>query len=175
MIVLVLGANNSGKSLYAEELAARLSTGALYYIATMIPYGKDGQARVVKHRTQRATKGFVTIESPFCVAKTPLLPGAVVLLEDASNLLSNGLFGSTPKKDENSIFTDIINICAKCQDAVIVSIDGLSATLEYDEETNYYIKALNRLNRRLFNFADRAVIMRGGKPNLLKGEGYELD
>ena len=46
MKILVLGKNDSGKSAYAEKIASNITTGELYYIATMIPYGEDGRLRI---------------------------------------------------------------------------------------------------------------------------------
>jgi len=174
MTVLILGPNGSGKSAYAEKLAARLSTGALYYIATMVPHGDEGQARVEKHRKQREDMGFVTVERPADVSWILLPPDATVLLEDVSNLLGNALFDGKRGGSGDSVFADITAMCAKCLAAVLVSIDGLAAQPEYDDETRGYIDALNRLNGRLSDFADTVITMRGGTPVFVKGDAYAL-
>jgi adenosylcobinamide kinase/adenosylcobinamide-phosphate guanylyltransferase len=155
MIAFVLGPNNSGKSAYAEDLAASLSTGALYYIATMIPYGEEGRARVEKHRRQREKKDFVTLEQPTGVSGIALPPDSVVLLEDVSNLLSNSMFELG--KNDDDIFNEITSLCKSCASAVLVSIDGLEAKPEYDDATRAYIDALNRLNGRLSELSDKVV------------------
>ena len=175
MIMLVLGPNGSGKSACAEKLAARLSSGVMYYVATMIPYGEEGQNRVEKHRKQRESMGFITVEKPFCVSEISFTQDSVTLLEDVSNLLSNALFAGNCDGDVNSVFNDVTAMCGACRDAVLVSIDGLTALLEYDGETREYIKSLNRLNDRLIDFADTVVTMRGGLPVLIKGGAYEMD
>ena len=175
MMVLVLGPNGSGKSLYAEKIATRFSSGELFYIATMIPYGDEGLTRVEKHRKQREGAGFITVEKPFCVSEIPLPPDAVVLLEDVSNLLGNALFGGDRSGSEESVFTDITAMCAKCRTAVLVSIDGLTATQEYDDETRGYIELMNRLNNWLYELAETVIIMRDGKPDVVKGEVNALD
>jgi len=191
MTVLVLGSNGSGKSMYAEKLATRFSTGALYYVATMVPYGDEGQARVEKHKKQRGSMGFITVEKPFYVSEIPFRPDSVVLLEDVSNLVGNALFDGNRDGSEagrgandapllapatwNSVFADIAAMCAKCRDVVLVSIDGLSVQPEYDEETCGYIYTLNRLNTRLADFSDTVVKMCGGAPVFVKGEAYALD
>lgn len=174
MTALVLGPNGSGKSAYAEKLAARLSSGAPYYIATMIPYGEEGLARVEKHRRQRESMGFITVERPSNVSEIPLPPGAAVLLEDVSNLLSNALFDGNHAGSEDDVFADITALCAKCRAAVLVSIDGLTAKSEYDGETRGFLDALNRLNQRLCGFADTVFVMRGGAPVFVKGDARAL-
>ena len=51
MMILVVGSPDSGKSVKAEELAAELSGNEKkIYLATMIPFGEEGAARVEKHR-----------------------------------------------------------------------------------------------------------------------------
>ena len=170
MTALILGPNGSGKSAYAEKLVTRLNTSDVYYIATMIPYGEEGQARVEKHRKQRESMGFITVEKPFHVSDNPMAPDAAVLLEDVSNLLSNALFDGNHDGDENSVFNDITTLCGLCRVAVLVSIDNLNVLPEYDGETRAYIDSLNRLNGRLSDFADMVVWMRAGEPIVVKGE-----
>ena len=171
MTVLVSGANGSGKSAYAEVLAARLSSGVLYYIATMQPYGEEGRERVEKHRKQREKFGFITLEKPFFVSDFPYQPAASVLLEDVSNLLGNSLFDGKENICRNvnaditdSVFADIKALCKKCKNAVLVSIGGLRGS-EFDGETRVFTDALNRLNRRISDFADAVVTMNNGVPN----------
>jgi adenosylcobinamide kinase/adenosylcobinamide-phosphate guanylyltransferase len=169
MTILILGPNQSGKSAYAEKLASRLSDGALYYIATMIPYGDEGRARVEKHRKQRAAMGFVTAEQALNVSAVPMPQGAVALLEDVSNLLGNAMFTGNRDENEDGAFADITELCAKCRASVLVSISGSVAGPECDDETRRYIDALNRLNDRLADFADTVVAMRDGTPVRVKG------
>ena len=171
MTVLVLGPNGSGKSVYAEKLAASLSVGELYYIATMIPYGDEGSARVERHRKQRESMGFVTFEEPVCLSGIRLSQKAVVLLEDVSNLLGNALFGSGGGVD---VFKDITDMCGKCRASILVSIGGLAVTGEYDAGTQGYIEEQNRLNNMLFDYADAVVEMHGGRPDIVK-KGIETD
>ena len=179
MIILVLGPNGSGKSLFAEKLAVKLSgtetSHPLLYIATMVPYGEEGLARVEKHKKQRESMGFSTIEKPSSVSAAQFPPDTVTLLEDVSNLLSNALFTGERNNDENSVFHDIRAMCGKCRASVLVSISGLSAGREYDDETNAYIYALNHLNAKLCDLADAVVEMRCGAPVFLKGEIDALD
>ena len=173
MITLVLGANGSGKSVYAEKIAKKLavrrSAGALYYVATMIPHGEEGAARVEKHRKQRASLGFTTVEKPTGVSEIPLEADAVVLLEDVSNLLANTLFEQGAKGNAAAVLADIQALCGNCRDAVLVSIDGLTSAPEYDAETNAYIDTLNGLNHHLFHLADVVIQMQNGKPIFRKG------
>lgn len=172
MIVLVSGANGSGKSVCAERLAARLSTGALYYIATMLPFGEEGERRIEKHRRQREQYGFTTVELPKGLSQITLPPKAVVLLEDVSNLLANTIFEGGG--DGGDVFDELTLLCRSCRSVVMVTISGLEPLAEHDAGTRDYIAALNRLNDRLFELADAAVTMTEGQPVLTKGEENAL-
>ena len=64
MITLVTGGSGSGKSAYAEDVAASAEGTEKYYIATMRIYDAEGERKVERHRKLRAGKGFTTVESP---------------------------------------------------------------------------------------------------------------
>ncbi len=166
MLILVTGENGSGKSVYAEKLACRAG-GARCYIATMIPHGAEGAARVKKHLRQREGMGFLTLELPYVVGEAAIPPDAAVLLEDVSNLLGNRMFERGGTASE--VIADIIALQKRCRILVAVTISGLDASA-YDEETRAYIEALNVLNAALFSLADTVVEMRNGVPQLKKGE-----
>ena len=70
----ITGGAGSGKSEYAEQLAERLHAelaGPLYYVATMHPAPRDSDAaaRIAKHQTRRAGRGYTTIECPTDIAQ----------------------------------------------------------------------------------------------------------
>ena len=64
MLTLVTGGAASGKSEYAERLAAACD-GPRVYIATMRPLDKESVARIEKHRAARADRRFSTIEDVY--------------------------------------------------------------------------------------------------------------
>ena len=98
-LILISGANGSGKSRYAELLLSR-TTGERYYIATMQPQTPENHQRIAKHRLQRQGLAFHTLELPCGLQNARLPQAAVVLLEDVSNLLGNLLFehNGTPRR-----------------------------------------------------------------------------
>ena len=132
-IQLILGPNNSGKSLYAENLAVQNNNNPLIYLATMVPQTDENLQRIKKHISQRAGKGFQTIEEPWNIHTLDLPSNAVVLLEDASNLLANGIF--IHKSNETECFERILLLAEHCKKLIIVSIDGLTEG-SFDAETN---------------------------------------
>ena len=149
-IQLILGPNGSGKSLYAETLAVQNKDHPLIYIATMVPQTEDNLARIEKHRQQRAGKGFHTLEEPWEIDTLSVPADSVVLLEDASNLLANGIFGY--HKNVSVCYDKIMTLAGHCKKLIIVSISGYTPG-DYDEETNDYIRQLNSLNEMLKNIS----------------------
>ena len=141
-IQLILGPNNSGKSLYAENLAVQNNNNPLIYLATMVPQTDENLQRIKKHISQRSGKGFQTIEEPWNIHTLEFPSNAVVLLEDASNLLANGIF--IHKSNETECFERILLLAEHCKKLIIVSIDGLTEG-SFDAETNNYIHQLNHL------------------------------
>lgn len=143
-IQLVIGPNNSGKSLFAENLITESSDEHRIYLATMIPQTHENHKRIQKHILQRADKNFQTIEEPWDIHLIDIPKNSSVLLEDASNLLANGIF--IHHSDYHECLKRILALAKKCKKLVIVSIDELKISSDYDSKTNDYIEQLHSLN-----------------------------
>lgn len=159
-MILISGGNGSGKSIYAEKLAATMDLPR-FYIATMVSQTKENEARIEKHRRQRAGLGFHTVELPCYVGRAEVTADALVLLEDASNLLANMMFMEHESKEE--ALREILRLRDQCSRLIVVTISGMSEDA-YDGETAEYIRAMNWLNQQLFLAADTAVEMVDGQP-----------
>lgn len=168
MMVLVIGPNGSGKSAYAERLASCICTGNLYYIATLLPYGQEGAARVEKHRLQRANIGFVTLESPYALA-AETSGQDTALLEDISNLVGNLMFERKDYNTEDTALDCVLHLRKNCGNLICVSISDIDVVDGDNEETKHYIAVLKRVNDKLFEYADAVVEMVAGTPALRKG------
>ena len=164
-LILISGENNSGKSLYAEKIAAQAGDNR-FYIATMIPQTAENRLRIEKHIRQRAGLNFQTLELPYCVGDAPVELQSAVLLEDVSNLLSNVFFERNGTAEQ--VLQDILTLTARSSTLVAVTISGLDASA-YDGETAAYINALNRLNEQLAQRADSVIQMKHGTPVVTKG------
>ena len=165
-LILVCGANDSGKSAFAERLAAETG-GELYYIATMIPQTPDNAARIKKHMRQRNGLNFTTVELAYQVGGASVPAGAVILLEDVSNLMANCYFDR--RKSASQVLADILALLKRCGTLIAVTISGLDSGA-YDGETAAYIDSLNDLNEALFSCADTAIEMKNCIPCIQKGE-----
>ena len=58
MIHLVTGGSGSGKSAYAEQCILDFGGTRRVYIATMQPFGAEGQARIARHRKCARQRSF---------------------------------------------------------------------------------------------------------------------
>jgi len=155
MMILISGSNGSGKSAFAESLVTELP-GKRYYIATMVAQTKDNHARIKKHRSQRSGLDFQTLELPWQLEKAKVDADALVLLEDVSNLLGNGLFAHGGTREQ--ALEQIMALHRRCGVLICVTIGGLSEK-GYSGETADYIRDLQWLNAQLLEVADEAYEM----------------
>lgn len=138
------------------------SPGERIYLATMIPYGEDGAARVKRHRKMREGKGFTTIEVPFDISDAIEQidePGdSTVLLECLSNLVANELFERhmLPEEITARLKDDVTGLAAKVRNLIIVS-NHFEITPDFDEETATYAKTLDKLNDSLTGLCDKVI------------------
>ena len=174
MIIFVVGKQNSGKSRFAEELAAGSGTDRRYYIATMKICDEAGRERVIRHRKQRDGKGFITIELQYginrAVQRMEEPKNSVVLLECVANLVGNEMYDNSErawakvKKEERytaidedevteTVMKDIMLLADNVKELVIVS-DEYDADGVQDEETRKYIGLIGLMNERLAEYAD---------------------
>ena len=81
-IQLILGPNNSGKSLLAEKMVVETKNLHRIYLATMVPQTQENNQRIQKHILQREGKGFTTIEEPWNIHSLDIPKDSVILLEE---------------------------------------------------------------------------------------------
>lgn len=166
MTVLVTGGSGSGKSAFAEELLARLSSQGRIYVATMEVFDEESRRRVARHRAQRADKGFSTVECPRQLAKADIPAGASVLLEDLPNLVAGEMFGGG---DAERIIPDLRQLASRCAHLVVVTGDVFADGVRYDSATQDYLRTLAEAARAVAAMADAVVEVVCSLPTVLKG------
>lgn len=165
-VVLIIGYPDSGKSSLAEKTVLELSDPCdRIYLATMIPFGDEGSARIERHRRMREGKGFVTIEEPFDIYDRLAaefdaggLKSKTVLLECVSNLAANEMFErhAAPEEAADKITDDIKRLAGQVRNLVIVT-NHFEKESSFDEETLAYADMVDVINDRLSVFADKVI------------------
>ena len=62
MMILLTGGAANGKSAFAESLCMR-TQGPRFYLASMRPYGAEGEAKINRHRALRASYAYSSGEN----------------------------------------------------------------------------------------------------------------
>lgn len=171
MRTLVIGGSASGKSTYAEQLAAQCQA-PLYYVATMMPYDEESRQRIKKHQDQRAEKAFMTIECYTDLRSLRIPERGTILLECIGNLAANELFApqGAGMRTVEAIKEGFFELEQQCDNLIVVSNDVFADCSSYDEGTVEYMDILGTLNRDLSRYFDRVVEVVCGIPILRKGE-----
>lgn len=168
MLTLVIGGAGSGKSAFAEALVCR-QNGKKLYLATMLPHGAEALTRIEKHRSQRAGRGFETLERGLDLEHAAIPAGADILLEDLSNLLANEIFDPAGG-GVDAARRGIEHLISESDNLTVVTNEIFSDGADYDAESLRYMRLLAELNREIAARADLAVELVCGLPNVLKGE-----
>lgn len=174
MMITVTGGASSGKSKWGEDIALTLG-GRLLYIATMEPFGEEGQSRIKRHRALREGKGFRTLEAYRNLSAVLTEPGFqaadTVLLECMLNLLANESFAPEEQPGDvvSRIQDDLLALKKAVPNLIVITGEVFSDGEIYPPETARYIRDLGRLNRFLAGESDAVVKVTAGLPLLIKG------
>ena len=187
MMELVTGGSGSGKSAYAEkiicekhrQLSGTAEKPPLYYIADMVPYGRETEKKIEAHRKMRAGKGFATIEwyvdlpGRILGPDSPDLKGSYVLLECISNLTANEMYEpggaeNTGKDTVKCIIRGVQMLKERCAHLVVVTNDVFRESVPDSEEMTAYKDNLGTISRALAKMADRVTEVVFGVPVCIK-------
>ena len=187
-LTLILGGARSGKSRYAEQLAAELGGEAVLYIATAQPFDDEMKARIAQHQAERPD-GWSTLEAPQQVGAAITTHFAsqtasenVVLLDCLTVLTSNLLLGFDDPFDaavEQAVNREIDALIQAIQTTgatfIVVSNEvGLGLVPPYPSGRAYR-DLLGRANQQLAQLAGRVLFMVAGLPMVVKEPADDLD
>ena len=172
--VLVLGGARSGKSRFAERIAAERG-GPVLYVATATATDEEMAERIRRHQADRPSH-WHTVEAQTNVAQAAgraLGGSAAVLVEDLGFLLTNLLLGTqqdaTPTGDvEQAAEREIEALFALPVNVVVVSNEvGMGLVPPYPLGRAFR-DALGRLNQYAAARADEVFVLIAGLPLRLK-------
>ena len=168
MIALVTGGSGSGKSAYAEALAASLPGTPHIYLATMQTYDDDEtRGRIARHRAMRDDKGFKTVEQPMDLASAPVPEGSCVLLECLPNLIANEMFDGGQIQ---RIVPALDALMKRCASLIVVTDDVFADGKSYPEGTTAWLRCLTKIAAHVATKADLMVEVVCGIPIVVKGQ-----
>ena len=171
MLLFITGGSGSGKSAYAEDRITASGIACRAYIATMEPFGAEGQARIARHRKMRAGKGFETLECPRELADLPVPDGCAALLEDLTNLFANEWFTVSRAGAADRVMAGISRLRDTAALTVVVGNDLFADGMDYGADTKTYLAALADLHCRLAAEADGVYEVICGIPICHRKEG----
>jgi len=173
-IVLILGGARSGKSSYAQKMAADRGGGVLF-CATAQPLDEEMRQRIKAHMRSRPA-GWDTLEvkdnlSAALADKTERYDTVIV---DCITLLAANCVGQTTsgKKAEKSVDAEISGLIGLMQRSrcsfILVSNEVGSGIVPDNALARAYRDALGNANQRLAAAADEIILMTAGLPLKLK-------
>ncbi len=180
-VTLVLGGARSGKSAYAEKLAAYSGREVIYIATARDSDGEMGE-RIAHHRRQRPAH-WATVEEPLLLADAIArwtAPSRVVLVDCLTLWLSNLIFSDCRDFPEAGVVSlpplfgaqrarllDTLRTAAG--DVVLVSNEVGMGIVPMGAVTRCFVDEAGRLNQAVAALADRAVFIAAGLPMVLKG------
>ncbi|MDX2073266.1 MAG: bifunctional adenosylcobinamide kinase/adenosylcobinamide-phosphate guanylyltransferase [Alphaproteobacteria bacterium] len=169
MITLVLGGARSGKSRYAEELAAQGGKPKLY-IATSERLDAEMSERIARHQQDRAAAGWQTIEEPLAIAALLAdnrFAGHSVLVDCLTLWLGNVLHY---KRDVTAHSRALVMaLAASKADVVLVSNEVGGGIVPDSALAREFRDAAGILHQQVAKIAGRVVLMVAGLPVNIKG------
>ena len=174
-LTLILGGARSGKSAYAQHLAAERGNDVLY-VATAEAGDDEMAARIAAHRAERPAH-WRTLEAPRQVGSAirVVAGDAGVVLIDCLTLLASNVIVPLPEPvaAEAALIAEVDGLLAayaarQAQWIVISNEVGLGLVPPFPLGRAYR-DALGRANQRLAAAADEVVFMVAGLPMRVKG------
>ena len=177
-LIFITGGVRSGKSSYAERLAAeeRRSGDALIYLACGVNTDRDMEQRILKHRLDRqdSMEDWLTIECPRSIegdiGRIPY--NSIVLLDCLTTHLTNEMFSVDIRKGvevEHAIYLSIIQVMKKARLLIVVSNELFSDIPIASDDILSFQKTLGSLHRKMVDKSCMAIEMNAGIPVVKKG------
>lgn len=169
---LILGGARSGKSAYAEKLAA-MHRGRRIYLATAQARDAEMQERIKAHR-QRRGEGWKLIEEPVNIA--PIMAGyqdidTFILVDCLTLWLSNLMEKNGDVESETQL---LIHALTQSQATIVLVSNEVGLGIVPDNAlARAFRDAAGRLNQQIATACNEVVFMAAGLPLYMKGNNSD--
>ena len=179
-LTLITGGARSGKSSFAERMAAEAGTKVMY-VATCEPMDEEMRARVSRHR-ERRPKSWITVEEPLDVAATIANEASnydAVLVDCLGLFVSNHLFAQDEEADDQSkteaVLAEVARFAEAARDAgshviVVTNEVGMGVVPAYPLG-RLFRDVLGWANQIVAEEADEVYLCVAGEPVRIKPRG----
>lgn len=161
MKIFISGGAKNGKSMFAQECAKQLSKeNHLWYLATMEPHDGEDNARILRHRNERAGWGFNTVEWGRDITShlDETDEQGTYLVDSVTALLTNEMFGDMNGKLNSSAAAktanELLTFAKKAENTVFVSDNIYCDAAFYDDWTEAFRKGLAEVDARIAEQCD---------------------
>lgn len=174
MTVFLSGGAKCGKSGLAQDITLALSEGGRrYYVATLIPTGKEDDERIRRHLQDREGLGFETVECFGDIMDIADREGAF-LVDSVTSLMQNALFPVEKNYEMDLTAAErcadsLVEFARTVRHGVFVSDYIYSDAGRYSESTEAYRKCLAEADRRLAQVCDTVIEVSAGQAIIHKG------
>lgn len=159
--LLITGGIKSGKSLYALE-QADLLPGNKNFLATAIPFDKEMEERIMRHKKERSPE-YLTIEEPIDIH----LHNKENLILDCITVWMNNLFYKE-REDEWSGILELF-LSGNQGNIIIVTNEVGLGNVPMDPGARKYNEYLAAANKMIASSMNEVVLMVSGIPLKVKG------
>jgi adenosylcobinamide kinase / adenosylcobinamide-phosphate guanylyltransferase len=172
-VLLVTGGCRSGKSSYAQRRAENLA-GSRVFLATCPVVDEEMTQRIQRHRQQRDSAVWQTIEEPLAVAEAISKARQYdTILVDCLTLWVSNLMFQEPTIDEDQVAKKSMELmaAAKTHPGTVIFVTnevGLGIVPE-NALARRYRDLIGRCNQTIGRAADEVVFMCCGLPLTVKG------
>lgn len=172
-IIFISGGARSGKSSYAQDLAAEI-TGKVLFVATAEALDDEMKDRIANHRRQRPA-GWQTLECPSGIAaKLEDIHGRELVLIDCITLLVSNITGKSRsfKTADKKVMAEVKSITGAMDRAsnhfiIVTNEVGLGIVPE-NAMAREYRDLLGKVNQELSRHATEVYFMISGIPLRIK-------
>lgn len=184
-LILIVGGVRSGKSRFAQQLAARVGGDSVLFVATAEALDAEMAQRIDVHRASRP-RAWATLEQPLHVGATLMkAPGrqTVVLIDCLTLLVSNLLLSCGDSPDlqaakpivETEIEALLASIARRDGVAIVVSGEVGMGLVPESSLGRMYRDLLGWSNQTVAARADFTYLMMAGLPIELRGQSTTVE